>query len=137
MRPFTFFAVLSIFILSGCLSSVLVVGNKRPETDPATIKVYLTPPKHFEQIALVNSDDNGKLSFTKQGKLDTAVKRAKKAAAKLGANGILLNGVGSESVGGVTIVSAQANGNTLSGFGTTVNTRLTTVSVVAIWVTEE
>jgi hypothetical protein len=57
-------------LLVSCSSSSLVVGQKRAAIHPSQVKVYLQPPKRFEQIALVNTDDLGALSFTGQGHLN-------------------------------------------------------------------
>jgi hypothetical protein len=75
--------------LGGCASgSVIVTGSKRKPVPAEDVALLLEPPAEFETIGLVSaSSDSG---FTEQGSVDYAVKKLKKLAAKLGANGVLL-----------------------------------------------
>src|SRR5579872_5082282 len=92
-------AVVSLVVgLSGCAASHVLVGTPRPPTTPDQVKLYLRPPAKFEQIALLDASSRGSLTFTSQGKTDKAIERLKKEAAKLGANGILLQGVTTQQV---------------------------------------
>lgn len=131
--------IVGAVFLSACTSSHIIVGKTRPPSRPEDIKVYLDPPKKYEQIALVDADSNASFKFSAQGKVNAALERMKQEAAKLGANGILLRGVGEK--GGVTVGSAygSAYGNAFSGTGVGVSGGglIKSVSGLAIWVTGE
>lgn len=130
-------------LFTSCSSTAhVVVGSTRPATAPSAIRTFLTPPKKYEVIAIVTSDSNGSFQFGAQGKVDAALNRARKDAAKLGANGLLLQEMGES--GSVTIGSgsanAFANGNVATSYGTgigvTAGGLVKTVRVLAIYVTE-
>jgi hypothetical protein len=130
---YVFFPVMLCF--AGCSTSHVVVGKTRPATDPDQIKVFLSPPKRYETIAIVSSDSNGSFRFGAQGKVNAALNRAKKDAAKLGANGLLLQGLGES--GGVTVGEAVTSGANTSFVGVSGGGLIKTVSVIAIYVVEE
>jgi len=79
-----------LVILAGCATSHVMVGNARPAISPGQVKIYLHPPEKYEEIAILDTSSQGSFSFTQQGKMDSVVERLKAEAAKLGANGILL-----------------------------------------------
>src|SRR5690349_1193662 len=101
--------------MAGCSTSHVVVGKTRALTDAAQVKVYLTPPKHYEAIAIVSSDSNGSFRFGAQAKTDAALNRAKKDAAKLGANGLLLQNLGES--GGVVVGNRVTTSSSTSFVG--------------------
>jgi hypothetical protein len=103
---------LLIAALAGCASSqVAVVGQARPAISPDQVRVFLQPPDSpYEQIANLSASSGGSLALTGADKIDKVVERLKKEAAKLGANGILLHGVGDQSVGSVGAgISTETN----------------------------
>lgn len=114
-----FLAVAAALILTACVSSHVMVGNARPPISPDQVKVYLHPPAHFEEIAILDSSSRASWTFTAQGKTDKVIERLKEEAAKLGANGILLQNISDQAVGtvGSGLGTATANGNTATGFG--------------------
>ena len=124
-----------IMLVAGCSTSHVVVGKTRPPTDSKQIKVYATPPKRYDTIAIVSSDSNASFRFGAQGKVNAALNRAKKDAAKLGANGLLLQSLGES--GGVIVGSGTTAGSSTSFVGASGGGLIKTVSVVAIYVTEE
>lgn len=89
-----FSCLLIILIITGCTSgSALVTGEKRVSIDPSLVKIYRTPPKSkFKHIGIVKSEAVEMLS--EQEALNRAEKELKIQAAKIGANGIILLGVG-------------------------------------------
>jgi hypothetical protein len=89
--------------LDGCASSqVELVGRARPAISPDQVHIYLEPPAtRYEQIANLTATSSGSFSFTSDGKINKVLERLKNQAAKLGANGILLHGVGGQSAGSV------------------------------------
>jgi hypothetical protein len=97
---------------AGCVSSrVAVVGHARPAISPQQVQIFLQPPESpYEQIANLSASSGGSFAFTATGKIDKVIERLKKEAAKLGANGILLHGVGDQSGGSVGAgISTETN----------------------------
>ena len=113
-------AAISFMILSGCATSHVMVGQARPPISPDQVKIYLRPPTNkYDEIALLDTSSRGAFAFSAQGKTDAVLERLKGEAAKLGANGILLEGVGDQAGGsvGCGFGSASASGHSAYGFG--------------------
>lgn len=104
-------------LLSGCASSHVLVGQTRPAISAEQVKVYLEPPAQYETIALLEASNRGKLNFTEQGRTNTVLWRLKEEAAALGANGLLLQGMGNQYAGSVGTGNAWASGNSAYGIG--------------------
>ncbi|WP_334179083.1 hypothetical protein [Pseudoxanthomonas sp.] len=86
--------VFAALLASGCASSSKVMlGQARAPVDPAQVQVYRTPPAGSQEIAQLESKSG--VGFGTQGQTDAAVARLKREAAALGANGVVLLGVGS------------------------------------------
>jgi len=103
---------LQIAAVCGCASSqVAVVGRVRPAISPDQVQIYLQPPESkYDEIANLSASSRGSFSMTAAGKIDKVVERLKKDAAKLGANGILLHGVGHQAGGSVGAgISTETN----------------------------
>lgn len=133
--------VLATLLICGCsTSSHIIVGNPRPPIKPSEVRLYLHPPTKYDEIALLDSDSNGSAHATGQGRMDAAIKRLKKQAAKLGANGILLTGEGNQNAGSVGFASgtATASGSTTygSGIGFAAPIMVKQASGIAIYVIE-
>lgn len=113
-------AALVSALLVGCAAeSHVIVGTVRPPISPDQVKIYLQPPRVFEKIAIIDASSQSSMAFTQQQKMDKAIARLKDEAAKLGANGILLQGTGSQAVGsvGTGFGSATATGSSEYGTG--------------------
>jgi hypothetical protein len=130
-----------VALVAACASSAIVVGKVRPAIPPDQVKIYLRPPKKYEEIAALESSSRASFSITSQGKMDVVVQRLKEEAAKLGANGVLLQGTGSEYSGSVStgVGSATVSGGTAygTGFGATVGVFHKAGQGIAIFVEEE
>jgi len=91
---------------AGCsTSSHVLVGTARPPLAAESVRVYYRPPPKYEEIATIQASSQGSLALTSQQNMDKAIQRMKAEAARVGANGILLQGVydtqsGSIGVGG-------------------------------------
>ena len=110
--------VLTTIVLSGCQTSHVLVGRVRPPISPDQVQIYLHPPAgKYEEIALLDTSSKNSFSFTAQGKTDAVIERLKKEAAKLGANGILLSGVGDQASGSVGSGFGAATGSGHAAFG--------------------
>ncbi len=111
------FAAAAAALLSGCASSSILVGNARTPIDPDQVRVLVDPPVKYDKIAILDAGSRNSWALTDQGKTNKVVQRLKKEAAKLGANGILLSGVGDQQIGSVGSGQAWGYGNTAYGFG--------------------
>lgn len=90
-----------VMTLSGCAitnETTLLVGKARPSTTPDQVKLYTSPPEKYEEIALVSADAAHDF-MSKQALLDISIAKIKEEAAKVGANGVLLDSVGDNYVG--------------------------------------
>ncbi len=96
--------------LTGCnvtSGSRIVVGTKRVPIAPEQVRIYVRPPAKFEEVAIVNASSKN-IFATEQSLTDSALLKMKSDAAKLGANGILLSGVGDRQIGMVGSSFGQA-----------------------------
>lgn len=101
----TFAVALLSTALVACATAPLISGRVRPPIDPAQVRVYTVPPVGYEEVAQLSSA-SGAFTYGEQNKLNTAIAKLRREAAKLGANGVLLIGTedgyggGGVSVGG-------------------------------------
>jgi len=94
------------------------MGEARPPISPDQVVIYFHPPQSkYDEIAMLDTSSRGGFGFTAQGKTDVVINRLKEEAAKLGANGVLLQGVGSESGGSVSTGFGQASVSGNHGYG--------------------
>jgi hypothetical protein len=90
--------------LAGCASSSrTIIGQVRPPIDPGDVEIYTTPPRRYEEIALLDAASVGSLGRASEAGTDEAIYRMKEEAAKLGANGVLLTGVADQYGGSLGI----------------------------------
>jgi len=101
--------VLPVLVLIGAgacsTSSHVLIGTARPPIAPQSVRLYYHPPPKYEEIATIQASSQGSMALTSQQNMDKAIERLKAEAAKVGANGVLLQGVqdtqgGSIGVGG-------------------------------------
>jgi len=131
-----------VFFLAACAtSSHVIVGKTRAPISPDQVRLYFEPPARFEEVAVLDASSKNSWAVTDQGKTNKAIQRLKEEAAKLGANGVLLRGVGDQYGGSVATSTATAvgYGNTATGFGTGVAVPVMhkAASGVAIYVMED
>ena len=125
--------------LGACATSHVMMGQARPPISPTLVQVYFHPPAtKYEEIAMLDTSSKGGFGFTAQGKTDIVINRLKEEAAKLGANGVLVQGVGDQPGGSVSTGFGQANayGNhaTAGGIGFSGNVTHKVGSGIAIYV---
>jgi len=75
------------------------------------------PAGKYEQIAILNTSSAGSFSFTAQSKTDSVIKRLKEQAARLGANGVILQGMGDVAGGSVGVGGGQDSYSRSSAVG--------------------
>ena len=89
-----FVACAALLALAGCASSShTMVGQARPPISTTEVRVYTSPPRHYEEVALLDATSGGSLARADEASAHQAVERLKEEAAKLGANGVLLSGI--------------------------------------------
>ncbi|MFZ2493526.1 MAG: hypothetical protein WA208_18765 [Thermoanaerobaculia bacterium] len=82
-------ALLTTMIVCGCTqTSGIVTGKVRPAVSPSAVTVYLEPPSEYEVIGLVTG--HSVTGWTQQQDLNKAFAKLKEQAAKMGANGVLV-----------------------------------------------
>jgi hypothetical protein len=101
---FSVLAALLLALSSCATSSHIVTGKVRPAIRPDQVQVYSSAPPDGEEIAILTVESSG---WTTQGEKDMAIAKLKQEAASLGANGILITGMGTESSGVVGNVNPQ------------------------------
>src|SRR5271167_924765 len=89
--------------LAACASSdsLVMVGAARPAISPAEVKIYSHPPAVYEEIALLNASTSHMFTPGGQKTIDEVIEKLKEQAAKLGANGVLLEGFSDRQTGSV------------------------------------
>lgn len=112
-------ALASVLLGSCATSSHVLVGTPRAPISPDLVKVYTQPPEKYEQIATIDASSRNSMALTSQQNMNKAIERMKAEAAKLGANGILLQGVQDQQSGaiGTGIGSSSYSSNSSVGAG--------------------
>ena len=120
--------------LSACAgTSKVMLGQARPPVDPAQVRIYTTPPPGSIEIAQLES--SSAVGFGTQGQTDAAVARLKREAASLGANGVILMGVGSSgSPVGMSVGAGSYGRHSAGGIGIGIPTTQKKAAGVAIYV---
>src|SRR3977135_1095539 len=106
-----------VLLLGGCASSHVMIGEARPPISPDQVKLYLHPPEKYEEIAIIDASSRHSIVFTDQQKMNKVIERLKEEAAKVGANGILIQGTGDEQAGEVSTGAGTATGSGHSSYG--------------------
>lgn len=96
-----FYAIVIMIIVASCATgTALVTGIQRPATNPETVIIYTEVPNcKYETIGIVTASSDA--GWTEQGDLNYAVAELKRQAAKIGANGVILENVSTSNNGGV------------------------------------
>jgi len=90
---------LSLFLTKACYPvSHVIVGDTQPPIDYTDVKVYIDYPNNYEKIAIIEASSDLafkdiSIDITHQQKTNKALERLKKEAALLGANGIVIQSI--------------------------------------------
>ncbi len=128
----------AILLFAGSLAacagtSKVMLGSARAPVDPAQVRIYTTPPAGSVEIAQLES--SSAVGFGTQGQTDAAVDRLKREAAALGANGVILMGVGSSgSPVGMSVGAGSYGRSSGGGVGIGIPTTQKKAAGVAIYV---
>lgn len=94
--------VFALLCVLACASgNALVTGTQRPATNPESVVIYTEAPEKYEVIGIVTASSDA--TGSAQTDLNYAVAELKKRAAKIGANGIILQDVSSSKGDSVLI----------------------------------
>jgi len=108
-------------LLAACAAptSQIMVGSARPAILPADVKIYSHPPPQFEEVAMLSATSNSVFTPGGQAAIDKVVERLKEQAAKLGANGVILEDFSDRETGslGTGVGGGSASGNSAVGVG--------------------
>lgn len=134
--------VVAAALLAGCAaSSALVTGTPRAPIPVAQVKLYTQAPHKYVEIAVLESSSRNSLAFGDQAKLDLVIQRMKEQAARLGANGVLLQDTRTEAGGSIgTGVGTGGMAGAVGvgvGLGTSFELMRKVGRGLAIWVEEE
>jgi hypothetical protein len=109
MRAAVLAAMLSI---GACVSSQVLIGMARAPILPDEVRLCLEPPRgSYQEIAIIDASSKFSWAFSAGEKNQVVVRRLKEAAARLGANAILLQDIAdtpSKSIGAAA--SAELTG---------------------------
>jgi hypothetical protein len=95
-------ALLVDALFAGCSrSSHVLVGIQRPPISPGQVRTYNHPPERYEEVAIIGASSRQSFSPGDQAKTDTVIQRLKTQAAQVGANGVLIQGLGEQYAGSV------------------------------------
>jgi hypothetical protein len=106
--------------LSACApSSHVLVGQARPPITPDQVKIYSHPPPHYQEIAVLDASSKSAFGTGGQKSVDKVIERLKIEAAKLGANGVILEGFQDSQTGsiGTGVGSDSYSSHTAVGVG--------------------
>ena len=107
-------------VLAACATdSIVLTGTARPAISPAEVRIYSQPPAVFEEIAILNASKNSAFTTGGQKTVDKVVEGLKEQAAKIGANGIILEGFSDRQTGAVGsgVGSSSVSSNSAVGVG--------------------
>ena len=113
-------ASLAAAVVAACATnSVVITGTQRPPISPADVKIYSKPPPSFEEIALLNASSDSMFTTGGQKTVDKVIEGLKEQAAKMGANGVILEGFSDQATGsvGTGVGSGSVSGNSATSVG--------------------
>jgi uncharacterized protein YbjQ (UPF0145 family) len=88
--------------LAACASdSIVMTGTARPPIAPSEVRIYSRPPPAFEEVAILNASKSSAFTTGGQKTVDKVIAGLKEQAAKLGANGVILEGFSDSQTGSV------------------------------------
>ena len=112
---------LSVALLLGACASPapVLVGAKHPPIDPAQVKIYMSPPPVYEDVALLNPTSSSLLMPGGSQQMNKIIEEMKQEAASLGANGVILEGFSDAQTGalGTGVGSQSYSGSGSVGVG--------------------
>jgi hypothetical protein len=121
MRSRLYLGALWALMLQACVTppAHVLVGEVRPPIAPDLVKIYPHPPANYQVIATLDASSASAFGSGGQKTVDKVIERLKIEAAKLGANGVILEGFSESQTGsiGTGVGSSSYSGNSASGVG--------------------
>jgi hypothetical protein len=111
---YTPIVITAIAVLVACApSNHVLVGPVRPAITPDQVKIYSHPPATpFDEIAILDANSTSAFGTGGQKSIDKVIERLRIEAAKLGANGVVVEGFWDAPPGSVgTGVGSDSYGN--------------------------
>jgi hypothetical protein len=93
--------LLAGFVAACAPSSHVLTGTARPPITPDQVKIYSSPPPNYQEIAVLDASSKSAFGTGGQKSVDKVVERLKIEAAKLGANGVILEGFQDAQTGSI------------------------------------
>ena len=88
--------------IAACAPSThVLVGEARPPITPDQVKIYSHPPTYFKEIAVLDASSQSAFGAGGQKSVNKVIERLKIEAAKLGANGVILEGFSDAETGSI------------------------------------
>jgi hypothetical protein len=113
--------VFLIAVNAACAPTQVITGTARMPIDPADVVIYPAAPPSFESIAVIRASSRSLTAAGGAGAIDKVVQRLREHAAKLGANGLILDDLDDQqslSLGtGVSSDTYTHNGSISLGWG--------------------
>ena len=107
-------------LMSSCASSShRLIGTARSAINPSEVVIYTQAPAHFEEIAMLDASSRSVFSPGGEKTKGKVIDRLKEQAAKLGANGVILEGFADRESGslGTGVGSQSYSQNSSVGLG--------------------
>jgi hypothetical protein len=120
MMKYSLTSLILIAAIPACApSSHVLVGQARPPISPDQVKIYSHPPTYFQEIAVLDASSKSAFGTGGQKSVDKVIERLKIEAAKLGANGVILEGFRDAQTGsiGTGVGSDSYSSNSAVGVG--------------------
>lgn len=124
------------FVLAGCASvSRVMISEPRPAVPVEQVRVYTQPPAgRYVEIALLDAS-SGEFTYGAQNRQDAVIGKLRTEAARLGANGVLLQDMAQvPSSGGVGIGVGGGGRHVGGGVNVGISPPKQVARAVAIWV---
>ncbi|MGC1389129.1 MAG: hypothetical protein WA807_14050 [Steroidobacteraceae bacterium] len=130
--------VAAMLSVGGCVTSQVLIGGPRAPILAEQVQLCLEPPANtYQKIAIIDSSSKYSWAFSAGAKDEVVIRRLKQAAAKLGANGILLQEITDspiESIGAAAGTEfTGARGTIGLGLGGSVSLSEKYGRAIAIW----
>lgn len=106
-----------VLTVGGCAATQVVTGTPRPPIAPEEVRIYTERPPGAVEIAILDASSRGSFQLTDQAKLDATLARLRKAAARLGANGVWLESTSRSYSGSVGTGGGVGSVGGGGGFG--------------------
>jgi hypothetical protein len=88
--------------VGACVTSQMLIGNARAPILADQVQLCLEPPRSaYQEIAIIDASSKYSWAFSAGAKTGVVISRLKEAAAKLGANGILLQDIADSPIASI------------------------------------